>query len=689
MVEKSNPDSSVRRRDVLKTAATTGAAAFGFSGQAIASDTNPEDVTAYRMQDPATETGNRTVRIQTKQSADYRFGVTGLLSATDAPTDAVDAGKASATLERGVHEFQFSGEFTEFELNGEAKVTVNGEPFDVAAFPHNTLKIIPSGKVEFDVSASGGLEVTGGSVERPSTRRATGYASGKVTVAYEGELTYFDIDGDAELTKNGTSVTSETVLPSTQPHVAHIETTRGSHEFDLVVGDDASVTDSVTGTTAEGGTVSGRAVNKPTQVSYSGQTTQFQRDDGAKMVFDDPSNKVKLHAPTDDSAEFTPRATEGIAYESEVREAPTVTVPAGEMRQLKYFGDILGGDIGSLRLSLSHDEYPAAADSALLQLSAEVQRHSAFSELTTNAAQDGRVRYDVGGISGGRIRPSDSGKDLTFASHALTDLERGTKGNLVLSVTNDGSVEQAENTLKWENDRGTIQKMEVRELQRGASTSATGSSFETDEHNFNIPKQPRRAETQGWVPDPSDWLDPLWDGLDALADSFGVAADLLKSGIQNAIDNVQSLTKEDIILKSGEIVIDNLRGAAQMAWSLIDELSNSVTERRLGKVLMGLNIVGSFGVAAFVGTDVFGALDRGDHDCAACIAAVKIAFEVMCGLVGKGVCAAVGAFTALVGGAACQIVVEAACAYATLALPDAQKICSGDAVVLDDPVCTP
>jgi predicted MFS family arabinose efflux permease len=102
---------------------------------------------------------------------------------------------------------------------------------------------------------------------------------------------------------------------------------------------------------------------------------------------------------------------------------------------------------------------------------------------------------------------------------------------------------------------------------------------------------------------------------------------------------------------------------------------------------MGLNILGSFGVAAFIGTDVFGALDRGDHDCAACIAAIKIAFEVMCGLVGKGVCAAVGAFTALVGGAACQIVVEVACAYATLALPDAKEICSGDAVVLDDPVC--
>jgi hypothetical protein len=52
------------------------------------------------------------------------------------------------------------------------------------------------------------------------------------------------------------------------------------------------------------------------------------------------------------------------------------------------------------------------------------------------------------------------------------------------------------------------------------------------------------------------------------------------------------------------------------------------------------------------------------------------------------VCAAVGAFTALVGGAACQIVVEAVCAYATLALPDAKSICSAEVGPIDDPICT-
>lgn len=615
--------------------------------------------------------------------------MTGLLSATDGPADATDTGTAAASLEDGVHEFRFSGEFTEFELDGEARVTVDGEPFDVTTFPQNTLEITSRETTEFDVSASGGLEVTGGSVERPSARRAMGRARGNVTVSYEGELTYLDIDDNAELRKNGVKVTNETALPSTNPHVAQIETTRRSHEFDLVVGDDATVTESIAGTTAQGGTVSGRAVNKPSQARYSGRITQFERGDGARMMFDDPSSKIELHAPADDSAEFTPRATKGVAYKSEMRTDPTVTVPAGEMRQLKYFGEIQGGDIGSLRLSLSRDKYPEAADSALLQLSAKVQRHNAFPDLAANARSDGRVRYDIGGISGGQIRPSDTDQDLIFASHALTDLERSTEGYSFLSVTSDGDVEKAENTLKWKNARGTIQNMEVRTLQGGMSTSTTGSSFETNEYDFDIPRQPRRVETQGFIPDPTDWLDPLWDGLDALADSLGVAANLIQNGIQNAIDRVQSLTAEDIVLKSGEIIIDNIRGASEVAWQLIDELSKSGLEDKIGKVLMGINIVGSFGVAAFVGTDVFAALDRGDNDCAVCIAAIKIAFEVMCGLIGKGVCAAVGAFTALVGGAACQIVVETVCAFATMALPDAQSICSAEVGPIDDPICTP
>jgi hypothetical protein len=73
MAEKSASEKPIGRRDVLRSAATTGAAAFSLSGHALASDTNPEDVTAYRMQNPATEVGDRTVRIKAKESVDYQF----------------------------------------------------------------------------------------------------------------------------------------------------------------------------------------------------------------------------------------------------------------------------------------------------------------------------------------------------------------------------------------------------------------------------------------------------------------------------------------------------------------------------------------------------------------------------------------------------------------------------------------
>jgi hypothetical protein len=160
-----------------------------------------------RFGDVRTETRyERTVQIEASGVARYRVGVTGLLTAEDGPQSALADGVAREVIADETRTLRFTGEFTEFSIRGDATVRVDGEPFDVEAFPHNTLEIDPNGTVTYDVSASGAVSLDEGAADQPNARTATARTSSTHVLSYAGELTHIEVDGDATIRRNGSRV---------------------------------------------------------------------------------------------------------------------------------------------------------------------------------------------------------------------------------------------------------------------------------------------------------------------------------------------------------------------------------------------------------------------------------------------------------------------------------------------------
>lgn len=638
---------------------------------------NSDDINFLGTEEQVVGDGDRTVTIEATGRASYEFSVTGVLTPTDAPSKASDRGTATAAISRETHEFSFSGEFTAFTVDGEAEVTVDGEPFDVEAFPQNTLELVPDGTVTYDVSASGAVEVPTGSADRPTPRRATGTTSEELVVSYAGELTHFDLDGDARLRRNGTRVSADEVLPSTLPGEVTIRAT-GRTEYAVETTGRTTVQDSPQDTRTRAGRIEGTAVGAETTARFSGRVKAIEHPSGATVTIDEESRRVACHAPDDGSVEFTPRASEAFIYAEAVHEQPTITVDAGDTARAKYFGEMTGVTVGDLEVSIAPEKYEEAEDSYLLQLAAEFERTTTYARLEDAATEHARVRHDADGLLGGSVRNAtdDGVRPRDFVTFRFTDLERGQDGSLSFGRAVDtGEVYQAKNTYEWRTDHGTVDRIEFEKLQLAEGVSAASASFETETYDYDVPAPDEQdhANEQTVSPafslDPGDWLDDLWDGItDVAGDIAGVTANALDSAINSVIDGVSSVSAEDIAIETGLIFADTVNAIQNLAQKFIN--------KGWIKAVWKLRYYGGLSITTLAGTGILTEMESGNWGCAGCIGLVRVGIDI--GICGYGATAACGLLsfpTAGLGGIACGAFFGAVCGYASLALPDAETIC--------------
>lgn len=681
-----NPSNDVSRRTILKRAAVGGSTALGVTATATGTMAHSRDTNVHGSPN-VSETTDRTITIRTETNATYEFSVTGLLEVKAAPTEAIDQGTASTTISNEVHTFEFSGEFISFTVEGEAEIFVDGERFDFEAFPRNTLEIFPSEEISYDISASGGIEVSSESVYRSNSRRVTGTTRKKQVVSYEGELTYLDIDGDASFRKNGDRLHNVgDVLPSTLPSELRISSTSGSNEYAITVTDHAEIQQGVANPQVHNGAIKGRAVKRETIARYSGRVDAIEHSDGGTVTIDPRNRRLVCQAPDDRQVEITPRSEDGFIYDGAFSEELTVTVAPGTTERIKYFGDVIGIKIDELDVTILPEIHEEALDAQTLQAAARLERNRQYQQLVEAAENHGRVRRDVNGMFAASLRGRSDEPDRDFCSFALTDLERGSDGTLFFSQTHTGTLYEARNHFRWMDENDVIQKLEIDSLQVSESVSTQVASIETEVHEFDLQGRPasRQVSTQiahSNIPDPRDWLDDLWDGITDIAGEIaGLAADELESAIDSAVDHA-----EDIIIESGEILVDTLGTLQSLAIEFI-ERSNHKYDKWV-KALWRIQHVGTTSFSLLLDGEIFEALGNGNYGCAGCIGAVKFVEMLLCHGVGKVGCAAVGAFTAATGGVACHIFFEAVCAYASLALPDARSICSSSTTPTQADLC--
>lgn len=679
----SGDDISISRRDVLQTAAVGGAATLGLSGNAVADAASSEDVATYGIKESPVRTPNRTVRIRAARRADYEFSVSGLLTPSGAPATAVDGGTASGTVSASVHTFKFTGEFTEFDVDGDVDVTVDGEAFDPAAFPRRRLEIAPDREVSFDVSASGGVRVEGGTVERPNARRAVGDARSTVTISYEGELTYLDVEGGATLRKDGQRVESaEAALPSTRPHVARVASS-STHGYELTVTDDIEVTSSASDETVTGDTVSGRTRGETTEFRYVGRATRFERDDGAVMVFDEYTKRIECHAPEDSSVTFSMSSTDGVAENQQVVSERTVTVPAGEAEPVKYFGQVTSGAIGSLRLELKLSAYPAAADSGRLQHAAEAERSDAFEALST--AANGRVRHDAGAVSGSKVDPDGVDDSNLVAMFAMAGVSGADRGRLFLELGSDGTVREARNEYR-DVSGGDVESLTMSHLDTNSiSRSPYAAEFTTETHEF---AEPDLTADRSSPPEmsPDGFFDDIWQGLTDFANSIaGVTEDAIKSIVNGTIDALPNITAEDIVVKATSIVCGSLAAIEKLSKKMIEELEAEDALEDIdeyGHTIVKVHAKFFTTAGALADTNVFNQVRSENYGCAGCMAMVNLIVEMVCGTIGKyATCSAIGFASLGLGSVACAVFIEAVCGLVvdgTITYFDAKsKACNG------------
>lgn len=682
---------SFNRRDVLQTAAATGAASFGLSTGAVADAAGAGDVTTYGEQDSVVRAPNRTVRIRSRGRATYELSVTGLLSADGAPATAVNDGTASATVSESVHAFKFTGEFTQFDVDGDVDVTVDGESFDPAAFPRRRLEITPDRQVSFDVSASGGVNVEGGSVDRPTARRAVGDARDTVTVTYEGELTYLDVDGAATFRKNGQRVASaEAALPSTRPHIARVRADGARHGYELAVTNDAGVVSSATTETVDENVVSGRVGSEATKLRYAGRATRVERDDGAVMEFDEYTKRVRCHAPADSDATFSMTSTEGLARDQEVVSEPTVTVPAGETELVKYFGQVTGGSIGSLELDLHLSAYPAATDSGRLQLGAEVERSDAFEALST--AANGRVRHDAGAIHGTEVDPDDIEDSSLVAVFAMAGVSQADRGSVFVELNADGEMQEARNEYRDVSDGRTesltTSRLDPASIQR--SPYAAQLTTETTEFagpDLSVNRSPPPEVS------PDGWFDDIWNGLtDFAGDIAGLAESTVKTVVENVYQGVPDISAEDIVVNSASIVCGSFAAIDNLIMNILDKIEETGKTEAFAKMI-SKSALGIFvGASIIIDSNVFEQVSNHNTQCGICMAAVNLLVELICGAFGKYYGCSLVSFASLgLGSVACIVFLEAACGIVVegaITYYDAKnKVCNGIGQTFDLYAC--
>jgi hypothetical protein len=655
MAEKNN---SASRRNVLKAAGAIGGTALGGAG-VVAGEAGFDVDQELETTDDG---DSRTVTVRARSETSYEFSVTGVLTPTDAPATAVGMGAASATLSRGAHKFSFSGEFTAFELDGDAEVVVDGESFDVAAFPRNRLEIVPSSGTEIDVSASGRVESDSRRLDSPNARTVTGTVADRTVLEYAGELTYLDVGEDTRLVKNGRAVSVEEALPNALPGEATVDGAGSQVELSVsgpVRTDGAALR-------ADGESVSGRPSGRET-FAYDGAVDAVTHENGATVTIRPDMSKFVCEAPADQAVTVVPEGTDGIVNNGELETRPTVTVAAGETKYVKYFGEPTGVNIEDTTVTFNDTADEGAVKSALLQKAAKLERRAGYAVLADDA--DGRVRHDAYGVQISRLTPDDD-QPKRFAKFELADVST-TRGILSMSVdlTTD-ELFDARVGYETKTEFNTLEKVRVESVDTTART-IDASSVSSETHTFDaetgtVRQSDVQKEFFGW--DPFDFLGDLFDGAkDFVSDIPDVAADTFANAVDNLTD-ISGIDETDYAIMSGKFVAQNAFAAGEMLKEFATRSKNLVWKT---------GMVGGIGVFGIAGSGAFTNLLDGDFDCAGCIAAVKGFLEVaVCEFGVSAFCGLSAIATLGFGGIGCLVMVGAVCSFATGQLFDAEKICS-------------
>lgn len=282
-----NPESNTSRRDILESIGGIGLTSLVATGT-VSAVTEADNVRQFA---DAESDLDRKVQIQAAEKAEYTFSVTGLLEVEDAPESAVSNGTASEAVTNETHTFRFSGEFTEFSIEGDARVLVDGEIFDVDSFPHNTLKITPNEEITYEVSASGAISIDKGNADQPNARTATAQTSSTHVVSYAGELTYFQIDGDATIRRNGSRIDATDVLPSTHPHEFTVVGSSSKGEYKITTTGGYKTQNGVSAKPGEPTELLGRTVGR-----YDGEISTVEHASGAHIEIDRVRNEIVARA---------------------------------------------------------------------------------------------------------------------------------------------------------------------------------------------------------------------------------------------------------------------------------------------------------------------------------------------------------------------------------------------------------
>ncbi len=658
-----NKNNSASRRNVLKAAGAIGGTALGGAG-IVAGDSGFD----VDQELETTDNGDsRTVTVRARSETSYEFSVTGVLTPTDAPATAVGMGTASATLSRGAHKFSFSGEFTAFELDGDAEVVVDGESFDVAAFPRNRLEIVPSSGTEIDVSASGRVESDSRRLDSPNARTVTGTVADRTVLEYAGELTYLDVGEDTRLVKNGRAVSVEEALPNALPGEATVDGAGSQVELSVsgpVRTDGAALR-------ADGESVSGRPSGRET-FAYDGAVDAVTHENGATVTIRPDMSKFVCEAPADRAVTVVPEGTDGIVKNGELETRPTVTVAAGETEYVKYFGEPTGVKIEDTTVTFDDTADEGAVKSALLQKAAELERRAGYAVLADDA--DGRVRHDAHGVEITRMTPNGDDQPKQFAMFELADAP-ATRGYLAVGINlATGELLDARVSYETKTDVNTLEKVQVDKIDTTAR-SIDASAISTESHTFDAEDEAvQRSDVQkdifGW--DPLDFLTDLFDGAkEFVSDIPGVTASILSNAVDNLLDT-SGIDETDYAIMSGKFVAQNAFAAAKMFEEFASKSKNLAWK---GATVSGIGIVGLMGSGAFSN------LLSGNYGCGACIAFIKGFLEV-------GVCEyGVGAFCGLsiiaslgLAGIGCLVIAGGICSYAIGQIFEAEYICSSDGI---------
>ncbi|WP_132060008.1 hypothetical protein [Halorussus amylolyticus] len=629
----------------------------------------------------------RSIVIKSSDRSSYQFSVSGVLTATDAPDDAVESGTATATVSDGVHQYEFSGEFTGFDVSGDPAIRVDGKEFDADSYLDQSVEIIPRGQTTVDVSASGRIEAESPrsdsaksgengpeSLDRVNGRTLQGTITTPVSLVYTGELTFFDADSEVHFKRDGDRVDAADILPSSMP--GGVTVTGEGESFKITTSDQADKVGA--DTTVEDGTITGTANETATEARYDGNLVSVSRGDATATISSE-QKRVICSAPSDSSVEFTINATEAVIYDDAVHETLTTTVAADATERIKFLGEVTSLGVGGVTAEFDSERYPEAAVSARLQTGAVVERTDAFERAASEA--DGRVRHDPEGIYLVSNTTDDKPSDSTV--HHLTDLDRGDEGAITISRHRDsGEVAHVETVYEWKTKFDTTSKVTSETLQLAGAASVQAASVETTTEEYNVPEDRLRSAgdpvtTQGLIDDASDFIGDIWDGLTGVVDSIaGLGENMLQTVIEDS-----GVDQNDLAVSSGQIVCNSITAIQDLATELINTKYvydvAKWSDVDLGKVLWKVRLTGYDSVVSVATSDAFAEFGDDDWSCGSCIAIIRLALDVgICGFGVSAFCAGTNWWNLGLGAAPCTVALGALCSLAVATLPDARDLCS-------------